>query len=245
MISTQNFIKLLKANKVPYYAYPKYEPNQIFEHYNFGSMVGSRQISTQNSSRFNRKTESYSINKVAQQRIWQKLIKPTNIVFPYIISITSSVNDYLAHEVTSMLLLAIIRNYRTSINWVWTTPKFDPYSSNKMSMTVKPDIVIIRNILPIKERLYQIRDILDFYQESMRIVVLGGIDGIDFFDNYLQYPLNGAIHITGYKGKTPREFWVKDQDNTMLGNESFHVPVFLQDKLGKTIIQNFRIPKED
>lgn len=246
MLSTQNFIRQLKANKVPFYAFPKFEPAEIFDHYNFGTLVGTRKISTCNSTKFNRRTETYRVDKTAQQRIWQKLIKPTNEVMPYIVAITSSVNDYLAHEVASMLLLAIIRNYRTQIQWTWTTPKFDPFNSTKMSMSVKQDIVIIRNIMPIKERLYQIRDILDYYQNSMRIVITGGIDGIDFFDNYLQYPLNGAIHVTGYKGKAPKEFWVKNENNQILDNEEYKVPVFLVDKLGKTIMQNFKaITNED
>lgn len=245
MITTPSFIKQLKANKVPFYAYPKYEPSDIFERYNFGTLVGTRKIATQNATKFNKRTETYRIDKTAQQRIWQKLIKPSNEIYPYIVAITSAVNDYMAHEVASMLLLAIIRNCKKQIQWTWTTPRFDPFSSSKASLTIKPDIVVIRNIMPIRERLYQIRDLLDFYQNSMRIVVTGGIDGIDFFDNYLNYPLNGAIHVTGYKGKAPKEFWVKDEDNTILGNESFHVPVFLQDKLGKTIMQNFKVNLEE
>lgn len=241
-ISIQSFAKLLRIHKAPFYAYPKYEPSEIFEHYKFGSLIGTRKIYTSNSNKLNRKTESYKVDKVAQQRIWQKLVKPTNIVFPYIVAISSPVNDYLAHEVAATLLLSMIRNYKTNINWSFTTPKFDPYKSSNVTI---PNVILIRNILPIKERLYEIRDILDFYQNSMRIVILGGIDGIDFFDNYLSYPLNGAIHVTGYKGKTPKEYWVKDENNQVLDNEEFKIPVFLVDKLGKTIMQNFKVTLDE
>lgn len=240
MISRMAFARQLKLNKVPYYAYPKVEPGAVFDTYNFSILSGTRKISTENSSKFTRKSESYRVDKKTQQRIFNKVIKPTTEVNPYVLCVSSSVNDYLAHEVAFTMLLGMVRNYKhnVSLQWKCVTPKYDP-SIN--SSATRPDVVIIRSVLPEKERLYQIRDLLDYYYNSCRIVVIGGVDGIDFFDNYLHHPLNGALHVEGYKGAIPKEFWVKDETNTVLDNSEFRYPVFCVDTTGKKILQNFKL----
>jgi len=238
MISLYSFAKQLKAAKVPYYAYPKFEPTEIFERYNFSIISGVREINTKGSSKNTRQKEYYRIDKKTQQRIWNKLVKPTSEILPYTIAISSSVNDYLAHEVSGMLLLAILRNHRGKVRptWSWYTPKWDPY----ISKGVRPDIIFIRSILPSQKRLYNIKDILDYYYNSLKIVILGGINGIDFFDNYLKTPINGAIHVEGYKGVVPKDLWVRDDSGQLLDNNEFKYPLFTVDNLGKTILQNFK-----
>jgi hypothetical protein len=141
------FARQLKLNKVPYYAYPKVEPGAVFDTYNFSILSGTRKISTENSSKFTRKSESYRVDKKTQQRIFNKVIKPTTEVNPYVLCVSSSVNDYLAHEVAFTMLLGMVRNYKhnVSLQWKCVTPKYDP-SINSSAM--RPDVVIIRSVLP-------------------------------------------------------------------------------------------------
>lgn len=236
MISLEAFARQLKSAKVPFYAYPKFEPSEVFEKYKFGILSGTREISTFTSSKNSRQKEVYRLDKRVQQRIWNKLIKVKQL-YPYVIAVSSSVNDYLAHEVASTLLLSLVRNFTSRLTWNWYTPKWDPY----ITKGVRPDVVLIRSVLPIEERLYEIRDILDYYYNSLRIVVLGGTNGIDFFDNYLHHPLNGAFHIEGYKGNIPKDLWVKDESKQILDNDEYKYPIFTVDDEGKNILQKFII----
>lgn len=241
MMSLESFHRLLKAEKVPYYAYPKCEPTNIFEKYKFGLISGVRKISTDGSSKFSRKEEHYRIDKKVQQRIWNQIIRQcVSKIPPYIIAISSSVNDYLAHEVTAMLLLAILRNSKIPSGlptWKWFTPNWNP---SLVQGSLRPDIVVIRSIMPDIQRNCRVRDILDYYYNSLRIVVLGGINGIDYFDNQLFHPLSGAIHIEGYKGPALKDLWVRDEQQHVLDDTEYRYPIFTLDDEARSIMQSFK-----
>lgn len=238
-VSLQSFARQLKSEKVPHYAYPKFEPTEVFERYKFGIISCTRTINSTGSPRTTRQKEVLRVDRSVQQRIWNKLVKPTESINPYVVAISSSVNDYLAHEVAATLLLAILRNFKGRIRptWKWVTTRFDPNLTNNE----RQNIVFIRSVLPQEGRSYNVRDILDYYYNSLRIVVLGGINGIDYFDNYLHHPLNGALHVEGYKGNAPKEFWVKDDKGEVLDNEDFKYPVFTLDAEGRTILEKLRV----
>lgn len=232
-LSTQGFIRLLRSEKVPHYAYPRVEPQDIFETYRFGILSGTRKIATGNSSYFSRQSESYKINKETQIKIWKRIVRAADKKWPYVLAVSSPVTDYMAHEVAATLLLDMIRNANYDLKWKWYTTQWKPYEYANNAITgnlIKPDVVVIRSILPTAERNYEIRDILDYYNTAIRIVVLGGINGMEFFDNYLHYPLSGILHVEGYKGSIPKELWVKDEKGNTLTNDDFRNPLFVLNK---------------
>lgn len=72
-------------------------------------------------------------------------------------------------------------------------------------------MVILYNVIPERERFYQIRDILNRYEYSLRLVIIGGINAIDYFDNYLRHPVSGMIHLTGTK--KPFNYYVETRSD--------------------------------
>lgn len=248
--SKESMARELKAKKMPFYSYPKCEPSDVFDFYKFGVITGTREIHVSSGSRHGRQSEIYRIDPKIQKVIWSRITSMTEIT-PYVISVSSSVTDWLAYEVASTLVMSLLRTVQKGLNsrcvrWGCVTPYHDPYKENEfMPMSANPDILIIRSVTPQdKTKIANIKNILDYYYFSTRILVVGGVNGIDYFDKELHYPLHGAFHVEGYKGTPPKYLWLKDERGQSVDGEGYN-PLFTLDTdmekhLGE-IAQNSRI----
>ena len=79
-------------------------------------------------------------------------------------------------------------------------PLFGGYSDTlrDKSLDERPSMLILSNVNceSTPQKLEKLRDILEMYGDTTRIVVTGGQDPITFFGKRLFYPLSGAIHIS-------------------------------------------------
>lgn len=211
-ITISKFNKLLQNHKVPHYARIRCYPEQFKDYYGLSPINAERKIRTGTNVRKKR----VRINSKNQRSIFNKLSNLKELK-PYIIGISSSPNDYLAMETASLLLYSLLNKF-SQIDWRWINSNF-----NLQEDSLKPDIAIIYNLIPERERLYKVRDTLDYFTTSLRLVVIGGTDPIDYFDNYLRYPLSGAININSVSFNN--DYW--KSKNNIDGKEDEDYPLVI------------------
>lgn len=222
------FCRQLKESYVPHWAYPRIEPVEVFDYYKLGTISTKRRIDSSN-----KEYEKVLVDQKAQRQIWDKLTDPETPLDSYVIGISSCVNDYLAHEFAALLHLEMLRTHNNP-PWTWVTSGFD--SSKASIENTPPKIVVIRSVLPERDRLYRIRDILDFFKNSMRILIIGGINAIDYFDQFLRHPLNGAFHVEGYKRELPSAITIKTSNEF----SECKFPAFILGDDAKEVISSIR-----
>ena len=218
MISLQAFANLLRAKYAPHYAYPRMEPKEALTYFKFGTMSTERNVRSGNVTR----TTKVHVRPRVQGTIYRTLAKMKLPLFPYVVAISSYPNEYMATEMASCILLSLLR-LNPTLRWTWVTSSHDPNKHRGNDMEQTPHVVILRSIVAEHERIYAIRDILDAYPRSLRIVCLSDVEPFDYFDNYIHYPLSGALNIIGSKDEMPPQIYA---DNPSGLDYEFNTPVF-------------------
>lgn len=164
--------KLLKIRGVPArYLRVKLTPK-------FGNIVTDRQ------------GKNVYVSSKSQQKFYENFKE--NPFDNLVIGIHSNVNDNEAMSFAALLFKHAVMKETQEGKCYW----LNSYESD----FIKPNVglVVVSNVMPnaTQGRLQNIRDILTYYNEIPRIVVVAGIDSISFFDNYLYHPLNAVFYIT-------------------------------------------------
>jgi hypothetical protein len=227
MITIEQFQRELKSRYVPSYYFPRIEPGEIFAYFKPGTIIKERTINTTIP-----KKEILKLDRPEQKAIWNRLLKIKSFGSMNI-AISSVVNDYLAGCVAATLNLAWLRLYPT-LDYLWCTTAHKPKERN-----VQCQALFIRGILSERDRLYSIRDLFDYYPNAVKILIVGGIDGITYFDDYLKMPLHAALHIEGTYEMLPPKPTIK----TMPDRDT-RIPAFI---IKRNVIPRLRVfeNKED
>lgn len=172
-----------KNRELPYYASPRVNSSKIEEYYKFLSLTLKRLVSTKGVKR----EQVVRISSKLQSAVLKSILSMKHVV-PYTIVISSEPNDYIAMEVATSIIHTLTENLKED----WCCLRI---GKNKLECEGK--IMLIYNILPEKERLYTVRDAILEYPTHLKIIVIGGTTGMDYFDHYLRLPVSGALHVSG------------------------------------------------
>ncbi len=201
-ISKRQFNRILRSDYVPHYANIKIDPKDLFNYADCSSYTLSRKIK----KGVYEEEDIVRVSKDLQKDIYNQLCNLENIR-PYIIGISSYPNDHLAMMTASLINFSLVNKFE-DINVKWVNSSFKIKELN-----IDPDVVIIHNILPIKERLYQIRDIITRFPKALRLVVVGNMNALKFFDEMLCCPVSGTIHLDRVIKRLPSyQFYNKSPD---------------------------------
>lgn len=183
---------IMKSKQVPYYALPAIDKlDNILSNYIIGKTTVKRLINRRDKS----ESKIVRITKKLQSQIYKAIIFE-NKIEPLIIGFSSQPNDLLACELAGYYLYNLLNN-RINLRWKWVNAAaFNPSSIDR-----NLDVVIIQNISinGTQGRQQIVRDIINYYTNTLRIVVVAGTNAIDFFDNYINCSISGMVHLVGRK----------------------------------------------
>jgi len=179
---------MLHSKNVPYYAFPgTLNPKDIFSKYNLSPVTVEREL------RIGAEVET-KVVRIAprvQKSIYNHIITMKPIA-PFIVGVSSAPTDVFALQTCGYMHYALLLN-NPSIKVYWHN------SMRKVNTHEEKDydVVFIYNVTVGADswRLQSIRDALSFYNRALRIVVVAGINAVEFFDNYLHHGLSGMINI--------------------------------------------------
>lgn len=185
-MSIESFNALLISQRVPYYSILRFQPENIFNYFKFGGFTCKRKIKfVSHDSR----DEVVRISKDDQHNTYINLCNMQKIN-PFVVGISSTPNDYLALETASCIIYSLLR--RKHIEFKFINTNFNPRLDEDET---RYDVVVLYGVIPERERLYQIKDILYHYPKSLRLVTIGGMNPIKYFDDYIRQPISGALNI--------------------------------------------------
>lgn len=175
------FNKILKSRYVPHTAWLRQTPRRLLETFKFAPVIQERSKTLDG-----RTHQIVSIHSKLQRNIYRKLC--TESGSNYVVGISGCPTDLLAQQVAASILYSQVA--RNQAQWVWLNTGYPK------TTVENPDVVVIYNVIPSEDRVYLVRDLLDQYPNSLRLVVVSGTNALDYFDNYLHYPLSGLMHFT-------------------------------------------------
>jgi len=207
-VNVKQFANECRGKDLPYYACPRAHYSKIEQYYEFQSMTVKRLVK----SKGVKHQQVVRITSKLQKMILNSLLSTKEII-PYTIGISSEPNDYVALEVATSIIHSLVE----FTGQEWSTHRIG-YSSPA------PDgrILLIYNILPEREKLYEIRNAILNNPNKLKIVVVGGTTALDFFDNYLRLPISGVLHVSG----TPN---IKTKVDGLKYDTEDNYPVFSKD----------------
>ena len=186
----------MKSRNIPHYALPcKTKTSNIIDDYNLSKFTVKRKITKDKSAR----NKVVRINSKIQKDIYAAITMEQTFA-PLILSFSSEPNDLLAHELAGVYLYHRLKA-KPSLRWQWVnTSNFKESKVNSHC-----ELVFITNVFlnATQGRLQTTRDIITHYNRSMRIVIVAGTNGIDYFDNYLNTSISGMIHLLSRKVSRP------------------------------------------
>lgn len=187
----KSFNKVLKVNKVPHFAFVSFEPSELFKYYKLSPVTVKRKIKTGALT----STQVVRIPSKVQKDVYRGLCRLREIK-PYVIGISSCPSDLFALKTAGLIHYSLLENM-PGLEWKWVNSAYSLGRRESSESEVgSPEVVVIYNVIPEKERVYIIRDILNKYPRALRIVVIGGIDAISYFDNYLRHPISGMVNLS-------------------------------------------------
>lgn len=190
-IGRNAFCRMLRARYVPYYAYPRFRPSEATDFYRFGKIERIRKLSG-----IIPREEMAVIRPSLQIKTWERLLSLTSIP-EAIIVISSEVTDYLAMQAAALLNWRWVNSFPNS-DWRWFTP-----SNNVTEVDRDVNFVFIRSVLPSKEQAYNVLDIINKHPRALRVIIVGGMQGLEYTDTFLRIPVHVALHIEGTREKLP------------------------------------------
>lgn len=191
------FCKLLKAQYVPYYAYPRFRPSDATDFYQFGKIERIRKLSG-----IIPREEMAVIKPSLQIKTWERLINIANIPEATVV-VSSEVTDYLAIQAAALLNWRWINLFPGS-DWKWFTPSHKVNEFNR-----DMSFIFIRSILPNKEQAYNVLDLINKHPRALKVLVIGGMQGLEYTDTFLHVPVHIAFHIEGTREKLPKAIQIR------------------------------------
>lgn len=185
------FCKLLKSQYVPYYAYPRFRPSEAVDFYQFGKIERLRKLTG-----IVPREEMAVIRPSLQIKTWNRLLKMANVPEATIV-ISSGVTDYLAIQAAALLNWRWLNLFPGS-EWRWFTSSYRVNEYNKDA-----SFIFIRSILPDQSQAVNVLDIINKHPRALKVLVVGGMQGLEYTDNYLRIPVHMAFHIEGTREKLP------------------------------------------
>jgi hypothetical protein len=189
-MTLMEFRRLLQSRKVTHLAYPRCEPNSLSQYYRLAPVICKRSIKVGSIKH----KSVVRISLKTQEMILKSLLKLKKPIKPYILGVSSEPSDVHALEVAGTIVYALLqRNPRL----VWSWHNTSVYPDSLGAEEWKKDVVVLHNIYPgqTEGRTQATRDLLEGYSRSLRLVVVGGTNALDYFDNHLHYSISGLLHI--------------------------------------------------
>lgn len=202
-VPREDFISQLWSQYVPSYAYPRFAPSDLPKYFQFARIVRTRLIKSSATKR----EEIVRIDSKLQEVMWGRLLKIANVPDATFV-VSSEVTDMFAMQAAACLNWRWVRLFPDN-EFVWHTPRFVPKAVNRDMR-----FVFIHGILPEPSLLYNIRDILSAYPRAIKVLIMGGIQGLEFTDEYLHIPVHFAFHIEGTREKLPADVSIRTTETT-------------------------------
>jgi hypothetical protein len=215
-IGAKSFRRILRSHKVPFFAFPKFAPKYLPDNFLFSSVTIEREVVTGSE----REKKVVRIPADLQQEIYRSLCFKIKDVLPHIVGISSAPNDYMALQAASLIHYSLL-NRIMGIDIKWVNMAIPEVARSYLTV---PHVLIVHNIVPDHQRAMKVRDIISLFPYSLKLVVIGGTNAVDYFDNYLRSPISGMMHFTGIKGN--RAIGVGRETG---GNDDYTSPVFTHD----------------
>ena len=187
----ESFNKVLAVSKVPHFAFVSFKPEELFDYYKLSPVTLKRKVRTGALT----STQVVRIPSKVQKDVYRGLCSLKKVE-PYVIGISSCPSDFLALKTAGLVHYALLKNI-PNLEWKWINSAYQVGGKGLKVETAPVELVVIYNVIPERERLYPVRDILNRYPRSLRIVVIGGIDAVSYFDDYLRHPISGMINLSG------------------------------------------------
>lgn len=191
MTTLEAFCRSLYARLVPYYAYPRFLPEEAPDFFTFGKIERLRKLTG-----FSPREEMVVISSALQVKNWKRFLKITSVPEAVIV-ISSEVTDLLALQAAALLNWSWINNFPAT-EWKWFTPS---YTVPEVNRDMK--FMFIRSILPNKDQAYAILDLINKHPRALKVLAIGGMQGLEYTDTFLHIPVHAAFHIEGTKEKLP------------------------------------------
>ena len=213
------FANECRGKDLPFYACPRVHYSKLEQCYTFQSMTVKRLVKSKGVAR----QQVVRITSELQKEILNKILSMEEIL-PYTIGISSEPNDYVAMEVATSLVHSLTETTKED----WSTIR-----TGWNNQTPDGKILLIYNILPEREKLYEIRNSILSNPNKLKIVVVGGTTALDFFDNYLRLPISGVLHVSGTPviKTTAKGLKYETEDNYPVFSKDFEVLFKIAEKL--------------
>jgi hypothetical protein len=119
----------------------------------------------------------------------------------YLIGVESEPTEYAAMSFSCAVAKFALKKMYTE-HKLYNVQVINSSELDKLTDVTSLDMLVIYNITgqSTNDRIQDIRDMLEKYKNSMRILVLAGCDPINFFTKKLYMPINGAFYFTHSRG---------------------------------------------
>lgn len=196
-MNIEEFNRLLKVNYAPYYALLSFEPSLLFDYFKCSPVTVMRNVKSGSIE----KQQVVRVSTEFQERTYKSLCN-LKTIYPFTVGLSSLPNDALALETAACINYLLLKKF-PYLEWKWISSNI---GKTKLEHIIdqNPQLIILYNVIPDSSRTYIIRDILCSFPKALKLVVVGGVHAIDYFDNYLHYPISGLIHLTGAKQTTEK-----------------------------------------
>ncbi len=176
---------LIRSLGIPHFVTPRCTVHNAFDYYRIGAFTVWRCT--------NSKKKIIRIDSKLQKKIFKALLNVRKPVEPYVIGISSEPNDIFAYEFTGILFYHWLKKI-PDLNFEWVNP-----AKPLPKVDTDPDVVFIYNVMSDagNYRAQKVRDTILNYNNSLRIVILGGTPALLYFDKELKSGLSGMVHIKG------------------------------------------------
>ncbi len=224
-----NFVAMLRNNKVPWYVGFSDSQNAFLKEYKTSSVIIKRKIKTGAVM----STQRFKATRTMQNNVFKRLCT-LKTIYPYTVAISSEPTDYLALNTASTIVFSLFKRFKCDFKYInsgWAI---------KDSELITYKVVVIHNVVGIDDpkRTYKIRDLILKYPKALKLVVIGGTTGINYFDSYLRMPCSAMLHVLS--GPNQNEF-IKYKTKP-----SIETPVFTNEieRLLKPIVKKIEVKRE-
>ncbi len=204
-----NFLAMLRNNRLPWYVNFEKSVETYIKEYSLSSVIVKRSLKTGSVNN----VQKFKILKKNQINVFKNLCGMKEI-YPYTVAISSIPTDYLALNTAASITFNLFKRLRCDFKFINSNFNY------KESSLMDYKIIVIYNIVPVMsfERIYNIRDLILKYPKALKLIVVGGTHGLDYFDNYLRMPLSSMLHVIG--GPSHNDYL------KFLSEPTFEAPVF-------------------
>ena len=184
----ENFNNLLKTHKVPHWGHLRCEPEELIKAVRLAPVTCKRKVKIGSL----REEHIVRVDTEEQKIIFDSLLR-LEARANFVVGLSSFPNDMLALETASSIIYSMFKFRHINFKYINTSFNLDKLLDDTMDY----DVIVIHNIIPERDRLYKIRDLITAFPRALRLVTIGGIEPLKYFDDYLRMPISGLINIVG------------------------------------------------